>query len=134
MEAVIGLSPSPQGFGIAALTARVGEITGLSYQSHGRLRTISESCGKGFMHKVEHTRCWEATAVGLKTMAGIVVLREKVIKPLLAGIIGQPGRNPRIVGLLSPTTRPSDARCTASSRLSKSPFESNDNLLSFGFG
>ena len=100
MEAVIGLSPSPQGFGIAALAARVGEITGLPYQSRQAAYDLKKLRGKGLVRKVEHTRCWEATAVGLKTMAGLVVLREKVIKPLLAGIVGQPGPKPKECGVL----------------------------------
>ena len=100
MEAVIGLSPSPQGFGIAALAARVGEITGLPYQSRQAAYDLKKLRGKGLVRKIEHTRCWEATAVGLKTMAGLVVLREKVMKPLLAGIVGQPGPKPKECGVL----------------------------------
>ena len=94
MEAVISLSSSPQGFAIRALAARVAEITGLPYHPRQAAYDLKKLRGKSLVRRIEHTRCWEATAEGLRTMAGLVVLREKVIKPLLAGI-AEPPRCPK---------------------------------------
>src|SRR5262249_54006162 len=82
IEAVIALSPAPAGFSISALAARVGEITGLPYHSRQAAYDLKKLRGKGLVRRVEHTRKWEATPRGLSTMAGLVVLREKVIKPV----------------------------------------------------
>src|SRR5262249_40218425 len=87
IEAVIALSPAPAGFSISALAARVGEITGLPYHSRQAPYDLKKRHGKGLLRRVEHTRKWEATPRGLSTMAGLVILREKVIKPVLAGIV-----------------------------------------------
>jgi hypothetical protein len=87
IEAVIALSPSTAGFSIGALAALVAEITGLPYHSRQAAYDLKKLRGKGFLRRVEHTRNWEATPQGLRTIAGLVVLREKVIKPVLAGVI-----------------------------------------------
>jgi len=45
---------------------------------------------------VEHSRCYEATGDGLRAMTAFLILREKVLKPLLANT-GQRrrGRKPK---------------------------------------
>ena len=37
------------------------------------------------MCKIEHSRRYRVSPIGLQTMTALLVLREKVIKPLLAG-------------------------------------------------
>jgi hypothetical protein len=52
--------------------------------------------GKGFVERVGTTRCYEPTTLAIGTLVALLILREKVIKPVLAGAgKPKPGRPPK---------------------------------------
>jgi len=99
IEAVISLATVPNGFKVADLASRVREIMGSGpegYSSRQAAYDLKKLRGKNWVRKINRSRRYEATPEGLRTMTALLVLREKVIKPLLAGA-GKPkrGRKPK---------------------------------------
>jgi hypothetical protein len=89
LEAVLALAPSSKGFTISEFTSRVRAITGQNEQEYGVRRTaydLKKIRGKDLAAKVGSSRPYQPLSQGLKTVAALLVLREKVIQPLLAGI------------------------------------------------
>jgi len=88
MEAVLGFSVNPQGFTASDLAGRVKEILGNSisdYHARQGSYDLKKLRGKNLVRRVKHSRYYEASPEGLRAMAGFMVLREKVLIPLLAG-------------------------------------------------
>lgn len=87
MEAVIALAPSPRGFTAAQHAEKVREIMGKSgatYSARQSSYDLKKLRGKDFVRKTSpRGRYYEPTPDGLRAMAALVVLRDKVIKPLL---------------------------------------------------
>ena len=52
--------------------------------------------GKGLVERIDHSRRYRVRPRGVRILAGLLVLRERVIKPVLAGL-GKPrlGRPPK---------------------------------------
>jgi len=97
MEAVIALAVLPTGFTASDLAAKVREILGLSlaeYLPRHAAYDLKKLRGKRWVKKIGKSRRYEPVPEGLPIMAALVVLREKVIKPVLAGA-GKPKRGPR---------------------------------------
>jgi hypothetical protein len=98
MEGVIGLSANPRGFTAADLAGSVKEILGDSvpdYHARQASYDLKKLRGKDLVHRIKHSRHYEPSPEGLQAMAGFIVLREKVLTPLLAGIGNRkPGRKP----------------------------------------
>jgi hypothetical protein len=98
MEGVIGLSVNPRGFTAADLAGRVKEILGKSvpdYHARQASYDLKKLRGKDLVQRIKHSRFYEASPGGLRAMAGFVVLREKVLNPLLAGACNlKAGRKP----------------------------------------
>ena len=70
--AVVALSASPKGFTACQLEARVRECGESNYQARQAAYDLKKLRGK------------EPTSTGVKALAALLVLRDKVIKPLLA--------------------------------------------------
>jgi len=88
VEAVISLAPAPNGFKVADLAAKVREMMGVgpdAYTSRQAAYDLKKLQGKHLVHKISRSRRYQPTSEGLRTMTALLVLREKVIKPLLAG-------------------------------------------------
>lgn len=88
MEAVIGLASAPYGFSVSEVVARVQAIsraTGHDYTTRQAAYDLKKLRGKDWIHKIDTSRRYEAVPEGLQTMTALWVLREKVIKPVLAG-------------------------------------------------
>lgn len=87
MEAVLALALAPNGFSSAQLAAKVRELQGrhpTSYTPRQAAYDLKKLRGKGLLEKTTpRGRRYRATPEGLRTMAALIVLREKVIKPLL---------------------------------------------------
>jgi len=99
IQAVIALAPQPRGFKIDELAAKVRELTHLSedsYSTSNAAYDLRKLRGKGFVDKVPKSRCYLATSVGLQAMAALLVITDKVIRPVLSGA-GKPrrGKNQR---------------------------------------
>ena len=96
MMAVLSLSSGVRGFRAEHLAARVGEILGTSYTSRQAAYDLKKLRGKHLIEKVEGTRRYLAPADGLRTIMAVVLLREKVIQPILAGtVLRRRGRPPK---------------------------------------
>jgi hypothetical protein len=99
MEGVIALSTHPRGFTASVLAERVKEILGSSvahYHCRQASYDLKKLRGKDLIRRVKHSRSYEASPEGLRAMAGFIVLREKVLNPLLAGACSQKrGPKPR---------------------------------------
>jgi hypothetical protein len=86
MAAVLALACAPQGFSASQLAAKVRPILGSDdYQPRQAAYDLKKLRGKDWVNKVGGSRRYQATAQGLRAMAALVTLLDKVIKPLLAG-------------------------------------------------
>ena len=99
LGAVLALAPSPQGFTISEFASQVRALTGQNEQEYGARRAaydLKKIRGKDWVTKVGSSHHYQPVSQGLKTVAALVVLREKVIQPLLAGIVTpRLGRKPQ---------------------------------------
>ena len=87
IEALIALSPSPNGFTASEVAARVRashQQTQLHYGPRQAAYDLKKLRGKHIVRRIGHTRRYEPLPSGLRAMTALVVLRNKAIKPLLA--------------------------------------------------
>lgn len=98
MHAVVTLAALPNGFSASQLADQVRDQLGWSeeqYQPRHAAYDLKKLRGKQWVHKIEKSRRYQPDEQGLKTMAALLTLRDKVLKPVLAGA-GKPkgGRKP----------------------------------------
>lgn len=98
IAAVIALAPAPQGFTVSQLAQEVRTILGLNddqYLPRHASYDLKKLRGKQWVHKIGKSRRYEPSPDGLMLMTALLILREKIIKPVLAGA-GKPkrGRKP----------------------------------------
>ncbi len=99
-EALRALSGSPRGFTASNLASQVRAQSGQTedeYSSRHAAYDLKKFRVKHLVHKIESTRRYEAVPQGLRAMSALVVLRDKVIKPLLAAACQLP-RGPKPKG------------------------------------
>jgi len=97
LEAVISLSPLPTGFSVSAVAAKVRQLLRLEptqYTARQAAYDLKKLRGKNWVRKIGQSRRYEVIPESLRTMTAVWVLREKVIKPVLAGV-SQPKRGPK---------------------------------------
>jgi len=85
-EAVLALSPSPAGFTSADLAEQVRVMSG-SESTYGARRAaydIKKFRAKAIVRKIERSRRYELLPEGVRALTPLLVLRDKVIRPLLA--------------------------------------------------
>jgi len=100
MEAIIALAPNPAGFSVAALAGKVRALTGApetAYTTRQAAYDLRKLRGKALVEPMARSRRHQATLQGCQTMAALLILRERVIKPVLAGVVKKatPGRPKR---------------------------------------
>src|SRR5215471_9959923 len=86
-EAVLALSTAPAGFTAFELAQKVRAMSGETESAYGPRRAaydLKKLQGKGMVRKIGTSRRYEPEPDGLRAMTALVVLREKVIRPLLA--------------------------------------------------
>jgi hypothetical protein len=86
-DAMLALSSSPTGFTASDLAEKVRAMSGETDSEYGVRRAaydIKKLRAKGMAQKIEASRRYEPLPEGLRAMTALVVLREKVIRPLLA--------------------------------------------------
>ena len=96
VEAIIALSPLPNGFTASELAGQVRAFSKQSETEYGARRAaydLKKLRGKKIVRRIGKTHRYESLPKGLKAMAALVVLRNKAIKPLLAA--AQEARPPR---------------------------------------
>ena len=87
IEAVLALAAAPKGFLVAAVAAKVCEIRGLdptAYRARHAAYDLKKLRGKHWVRTIARSRSYEVVPEGVQAMTAILVLRDKVIKPLLA--------------------------------------------------
>jgi hypothetical protein len=99
-EAVMAVASSPGGFTAQQLAARVRAQQGRTMAGyHGRKAAydLRKLRGKSLVERISQSRRYRARRPGISTLAGLLVLREKVLKPVLAGVYrpkrGRPPKN-----------------------------------------
>lgn len=100
VDAVVGLSTRPDGFTTAALAEAVRARTGWGPQQYSPRRAaydLAKLRGKQLVTRKAHSRAYVSDPSGVRTMCAYLLLREQVIKPLLAGAARRLGRPPKVV-------------------------------------
>jgi hypothetical protein len=89
LQAVPALALTPGGFSVSQLAQKVRELLGWNesqYQPRHASYDLKKLRGKNWVQKIGSTRRYQVEASGLKIMAALLTLREKVIKPVLASV------------------------------------------------
>jgi len=95
LEAIIALSTKPGGFSLSDFCEKVQEICLKSeYTIRHAAYDLRKLRSKNIVHKIGKSRRYETVPKGLKAITALLVLREKVIKPVLAGVC-KPKRGPK---------------------------------------
>ena len=98
MAAVMALASAPKGFTAQEHARKVREMhpeLGDTYTVRQAAYDLKKLRGKDLVRKTgQWSHHYETTSEGLRTMAALVVLRDKVIVPLLAGL-GRRKRGPK---------------------------------------
>ena len=98
LAAVLALAPAPGGFTVAQLAAKVQQQTGQTdraYTTRQAAYDLKKLRGKHLVVKPGRSRRYHAPPDALRTITALMVLREQVIGPILAGVrIPRRGRKP----------------------------------------
>ena len=87
VDALIALSPLPNGFTASNVADRVRALSKQSLSEYGPRHAaydLKKLRGKQIVRRIGHTRRYEPLPAGLRAMTALLVLRNKAIKPLLA--------------------------------------------------
>jgi len=101
LNAVIALASSPKGITASSLAAKVREFLGLdpqAYKPRHASYDLKKLRGKQWVQPIAKSRSYQVAPDGLRTMTALLVLREKVFRPVLAGArftgsLSLPGRS-----------------------------------------
>lgn len=88
LNAVIALAPSPNGFCVSDVATKVREFLGLDTQAYKPRHAsydLKKLRGKQWVLPIGKSRSYQVAPEGLRTITALLVLREKVFRPLLAG-------------------------------------------------
>lgn len=103
-QAVVALAPQPRGFTAAQLAQRVRTQQGpamADYTDRRAAYDLRKLRGKAVVERVERTRRYRVKPAGVRVLAGLLILREKVLQPVLAGVHRpRRGRPPKTVAPL----------------------------------
>ena len=99
-EALIALAPQPEGFTAQQLAARVRAHQGRTlpkYNTRKAAYDLRKFRGKALVRRIDNSRRYRVRRPGIRTLAALLILREKLIKPVLAGVCrpkrGRPPKN-----------------------------------------
>ena len=91
-EAVLALSAAPAGFTASDLARQVNSMSGDTESEYGARRAaydIKKLRAKEMVRKIGKSRRYQPVPEGLRSITALLVMREKIIRPLLAAS-GQP--------------------------------------------
>ena len=101
VQAVLALAAAPRGFRLADLAEKVQQMTrDTAYTIRQAAYDLKKLRAKNLVTRIGRSRSYQVPAWALKAMTALLLLKDKVIKPVL----GQPGRTAR-----SPPARPSQS-------------------------
>jgi hypothetical protein len=89
LSAALALATAPGGFTVADFAEHVRSATGLPPSAYGVRQAaydLKKLRGKQLVLRATPARRYTATPHGVRTMAALLILRDRVIRPLLAGI------------------------------------------------
>ena len=89
LSAVLALAPSPAGFSTAHFRAKVQSMTGQSdgdYTPRQAAYDLKKLRAKDLITKVGRSRRYQLSPPSMRSVTALLVLREHVIAPLLAGV------------------------------------------------
>ena len=89
LAAVLALALAPSGFTVADLARKVREIGGrslLEYSVRQAAYDLKKLRAKDLLTRLGRSRRYQAAQQGLRIIAGLLILRDKVLKPLLAAL------------------------------------------------
>jgi hypothetical protein len=100
-EAILHLAPNPDGFTVQELADEVRpslpEVSRDAYTGRQAAYDLMKLRGKCLIERIAKTRRYRPRPTGISILAGWLILREKVIKPVLAGAgtphLGPPPKN-----------------------------------------
>lgn len=84
-EAVLKLAPQPRGFTTSELAGAVSQILAQSYTPRQAAYDLRKLRGKSLVHRPDRSHRFQATPEGLRVISGVIVVLDKVLKPVLAG-------------------------------------------------
>jgi hypothetical protein len=87
LQAVLALSTIPRGLSSREVAAKVRELTRQSDAEYGPRQAsydLKKLRAKGLVERVAKSRRYAPTEPGLRTMAAVAIVREQVLKPILA--------------------------------------------------
>jgi hypothetical protein len=100
-EAVIAPAPQPDGFTAEELATRVRTQQGRTmakYNARKAAYDLRKLRGKALVQRIAKTRRYRVRRPGIRTLAALLILREKVLKPVLAGVCRpKRGRPPKTI-------------------------------------
>jgi hypothetical protein len=98
LAAVLALAPAPDGFRASQVAARVRALGGPTAQGYGARQAaydLKKLRGKDLVVRRGASRRYQAPPAGVRTIAALLILRDQVIKPVLAGVRNRKvGRKP----------------------------------------
>jgi len=100
LDTVVSLCTAPDGFTVAEVAAKVRERSGWNenqYSARHAAYDLAKLRGKNLIDRPVHSHRFNADPTGMRTMCAYLLLREQVIKPLLAGVTRPRGRPPKTV-------------------------------------
>jgi hypothetical protein len=90
IESVLALSVLPRGFRASDVAQRVRVSLGdPGYQTSRAAYDLRKLRGKGLVSKLPRSRRYHACPQALRALAALLILRQHVIRPLLAGALGR---------------------------------------------
>nr|VFJ53198.1 MAG: hypothetical protein BECKFW1821B_GA0114236_101418 [Candidatus Kentron sp. FW]VFJ55694.1 MAG: hypothetical protein BECKFW1821A_GA0114235_105513 [Candidatus Kentron sp. FW] len=97
---MLALAPKPGGFTIADLATKVRNLhpkTDITYTSRHAAYDFSKLRGKKLAERIGNSLRYRASPDGIRILVGMLILREKMIKPVLTGFgkprVGCPPKN-----------------------------------------
>jgi len=99
VDAVVALSTRPNGFTVAQLAEAVRQRSGQDpnmYSARNAAYDVAKLVGKTLVRRIERSRRYAVDPPGVRTLCAYLLLREKVIKPLLAGVVRPCRRPPKV--------------------------------------
>ena len=87
LTALLALSPSPRGFSLSELQAKVHSMTGRhDYTKRETAYDLKKLRAKQLVAKLGRSRRYQVVPVGIRAITALLILRDHVIKPILAGV------------------------------------------------
>lgn len=89
LSAALALGVAPMGFGVAQFRAKVQSMTGqleADYTQRHAAYDLKKLRGKQLITKLGRSRRYEVSASSMRAVSALYVLRDQVIRPVLAGV------------------------------------------------